>query len=358
MRLIEAAPRDPLAPLVADRDEEDFAAGLAPLYLLEPGRRLETERECFVVREGERRLMVLPARLVGRIDLGPEAEARDDALRLAAAHAIPVALLDGLGAPQAVLMPSDAGQADLHLAQAQAALDADRALDLARAFATARIRNAHALLKRLNRRRRDPDVEQACDAMFRLRRRAAHGAGLDVVRGLEGEAASKYWPALGLCLQHGFYVRARRERQPENPVNAVLDFTASLLTRDMRAAVLRAGLHPGFGTLHATGDRREACVYDLVEAFRAPLSEGLSVYLFNNRILGAGDFLAGERGLRLVGGASRKVYTSYESWLARPVRNARTGRHTTWRGLLLAEARAYGAALRDGAKFAPFRLDY
>lgn len=357
-RLIETAPRDELASLAADRDAEDFAAGLAPLYVLEPGRVLETVRETFVVREGEKKLVAIPARLVGRIDLGPQAEARDDALRLAAAHAIPVAFLDGLGAPQAVLTPADSGEAALRLAQAGAALDLERARALARAFAAARIRNAHALLKRLNRRRRDEKIDKTCDAMFRLRRRAEHAADIDAARGFEGEAASLYWPALGRCLQHDFFIKMRREDVAANPVNIALDATASLLTRDMRAAVLRAGLHPGIGALHASADLRDACVYDLVEAFRAPLSEGLVVYLFNNRILGPNDFLTGEKGLRMSGAGSRKLYSSYETWLARPVKNARTGRHTAWRSMLLAEARAFAAALRAGEPFAPYALDY
>jgi CRISPR-associated protein Cas1 len=359
---------DPLADLARDRDAGDFAAGLAPLYLVEPGRRLGVAHDCFTVSGGEgeaaQELLRIPAPLVGRIDIGPDARAGDEALRMAAVHGVPVSFVNGLGAAQAVLLPANSDMGGLHLAQASLTLDPARALAQAQILVTAKIANGRALLKRLNRRRKKEAVEAACAALKQVGRRAAVSMTLDKLRGMEGEAARLYWPALGACLEHGFALKRRRD-DPANPVTAVLDFTAHLLTRDMVAAVLRSGLHPGFGVLHMSGDRREPAAWDLIEAFRAPLSEGLAVYLFNNRILQAADFVARAggadkpgNGLRLTGAGSRALIEGYEGWMARPVRNRRTGNDTTWRGLLLSECRAFASALRSGAAFAPYRLDY
>jgi len=108
-----------------------------------------------------------------------------------------------------------------------------------------------------------------------------------------------------------------------------------------------------------TADYRDACAYDLVEAFRAPLAEGLTVYLFNNRILRADDFHPLDDGeVRLTAAGSRKLVRGYEDWLARPIENPRNRQFTTWRGLLLAEARGLAEALETGTAFAPYRLDY
>ena len=225
-------------------------------------------------------------------------------------------------------------------------------------LAGARIRNAHALLKRLNRRRRREDVETVCGQLRYGWRKAEKAFTIEAVLAAEAEAARRYWPALGACLMHGFGLKTRRETPNSNPVNAVLDFTAHLLTRDVRAAVLRARLHPGFGVLHPTSDGREACVYDLVEPFRAPLAEGLSVYLFNNRILMAEDFKAGDKGTRLSPAGSRKLIETYESWLARPVKDPRTGRFSSWRGLLLNDARRFAGNVMRGEPFTPYHLKH
>lgn len=354
-QLADVAPDD----LQGNRDAEDLAAGLAPLYLLESGRKLVVEGEGFAVHEKERCLLRVPARLVGRIDLGADVEADDRALRLAADHGIPVTLLDGAFRPQSVLLPAVRGDAGLHMRQAAMALDPQLQGAQAGAFAGGRIRGMHALLKRLNRRRNLDDVAAAGERFKRGWRKAEKFADLAVARESEAEMARLYWPLLAQCLEHGFTLRVRRpETAAREPFNLVLDFTAHLLTRDMVAAVLRARLHPGFGILHASADRRDACVYDLMEAFRAPVAESLAVELVNNRYLQADDFGPGEEGLRMGAGAARKVVQLHESRMARSIVNPRSGRRTSWRNLLLAEARAYARAAEARQIFTPYTPDW
>ena len=345
--------------LDADRDEEDFAAGLAPLYVLEPGRRLVVEGEGFAVHSEHRCLLRVPASLVGRIDLGQRVEADDTALRLAADHAIPVTLLDGGFKPQSVLLPAIRGDAALHLAQARMALDPALCGGQAGAFAGARIRGMHGLIKRLNRKRNLADLAEAGERFRRGWRKAEMLAELDTARATEAEMAKLYWRLLAQCLDHGFTLRQRRpDAQAREAFNLVLDFCAHLLTRDMQAAVIRARLHPGFGVLHASGDRRDACVYDLVEAFRAPVAESVAMELVNNRYIALDDFTEGEEGLRMAPAAARKVVQLHEARMARAVKDPRAGRKTSWRNLLLAEARAYARAAEAAQVFSPYRPDW
>lgn len=355
---------DPLPDPIDTADEDALSPGLVPLYLFEPGYRLVADGEGFgVIGHGRPRLR-LPATMVSRIDLGAEVEAEDAALRLAATYGIPVALLNEAGLPQSVLMPSLTGDAALHLAQARITLDSARAEEVVALLVAGRLRNAHALLKRLNRRRADPTVEAACTVLHHGWRKAEAPRRVAEARAVEAECARAYWPALSACLEHGFALPSRRDPDRATPVNAVLDYTASLLIRDMRAAVLRARLHPGFGVLHASADGRDACVYDLVEPFRAPLAEGLTVYLLNNRILGAADFVveppksARAHGVRLLPAASRKLVQGYETWVARPILDPATGRRTTWRSLMLTEARRFARMAEDGTPWTPYRMKH
>ncbi len=133
------------------------------------------------------------------------------------------------------------------------------------------------------------------------------------------------------------------------------------LTRDVEALALRHGLHPGFGILHGSRDGHSGCAYDLVEEFRAPLAEGLSVYLLNNRILKREDFMAGhtaDHPVRLGGDARRQVIRTYEQWLDRPVKSPRNGRKVVWRRLIEEQVLAYAAHCRGEATYAPYRMDY
>ena len=90
---------------------------------------------------------------------------------------------------------------------------------------------------------------------------------------------------LGLDFRH-------RTRQPAcDPPNVVLNWLSWLLARDLGALAERHGLHTGLGCLHMEREDGDPLIYDLMEAFRAPLTEGLMVYLFNNQILRADQFL-------------------------------------------------------------------
>ena len=269
-----------------------------------------------------------------------------------------LSLLDGHGRALACMMPPTENRAGLHLAQARHVLDERLCVAQAGVIVQAKLRNQYALLKRLNRRRALPGVSAACEAIKRLWY-VDHLTKLDDLRGREGDAAQRYWVALGLCLDHGFGIKDRRV-EIANPVLAVLDWLSHMITRDMAAAICEAGLHPGFGFLHATGDRREALAYDLVEVFRAPLCEGLAVYLFNNRMLARDDFTQVAGRARVSGAAARRVVVAYEQWLARPIRNPRDARMTSWRMLIRDEARAFAASLGkyDAPAFVPYRMDW
>ncbi|KQB14189.1 CRISPR-associated endonuclease Cas1 [Rhodobacter capsulatus] len=360
----EAPPEDPAPILPEEIEADDLSPGQVPLYLFEPGYRLVAEREGFTVIGHGRARLRLPATMISRIDLGAEVEAEDAALRLAAAHGIPVALLNEAGLPQSVLMPTLSGDAALHMAQARLALDPVRAADLASLLVAGRIRNAQALLKRLNRRRADAEVDQACERLKSQWRKLEVPRPLADVRAIEAEAARSYWPALSACLEHGFALPSRRDPGRATAVNAVLDYTAALLTRDMRAAVLRARLHPGFGVLHVASDGHDACVYDLIEPFRAPLAEALTVYLLNNRILKAEDFhleppkSARAHGVRLLPAAGRKLVQGYEAWVARAIIDPVAGHRTTWRSLIGAEARRFARMAQDGTPWTPYRMKH
>jgi CRISP-associated protein Cas1 len=167
------------------------------------------------------------------------------------------------------------------LAQARHALDEALRLSLARRFVDARVRNHRALLRRLNRERQVPEVTKALADLNRLVRGLDAPATLSELLGHEGFAAAVFWPAFGRMLDRGFSFRIRQREGAGDPVNIMLNVTANLLTRDVTVALDRAGLHPGFGMLHGTGDRSDGAVYDLMEEFRAPLAESVIAQAVN-----------------------------------------------------------------------------
>lgn len=357
-----AAPDPATAP---EADSEDRAPGLRVLYVTRRGRALTRRNQAFAVTEDGAELLAIPPARLDRIELGPGCEADDDVLRHALAHGVDVALVDGWGDSVGTLERPIGPRAGLHLAQARLAIAPDARLDLARRIVDGRLRNQRALLRRLNRKRADSDVTDAALALNRLLRKLPAAVDVPALMGLEGAAAAAYWPALGRCLEQGWRLDRRRRRPPPAPVNLVISYLSAMLHRDLAAFVVRHGLHPGFGALHSARDGAQACVSDLIEEFRAPLVEGLAVYLFNNRVLSRADFLTtdapdGQPGTavcRIQATGRDRLIRGYEGWLDRAVKGP-SGQKMLWRRVMQAQVVAYARHALGEAPYQPFILDY
>ncbi|MBP7339266.1 CRISPR-associated endonuclease Cas1 [Niveispirillum sp.] len=356
------APAD--APDLSGTDEGgDRAPTLRVLYITEPGRRLDIRNEAFTVTEpgpGADRVEVIaiPPQRLDRVELSPDTDASAAALRHALAHGVAVDFVNGWGDAIGHLAPAvGTARAGLHMAQARLALDPLARLDLARRLVDGRLRNQRALLSRLNRRRKDAAVVDAGAAITRAIRKLPIAADVPALMGMEGAATAAYWPALGKCLEKGWSFSRRRRQPPPDPVNLILSFLSGLLYRDITALCARAGLHPGFGSLHSARDNSPALASDLVEEFRAPLVEGLAVYLFNNRILDRAMFSRRDGACHLSPDGRKAVIRAWEGWLDRPVL-APDGRRVLWRRLIAQQISAYAAHARGDSVYTPYRMDY
>ncbi len=176
------------------------------------------------------------------------------------------------------------------LAHLRLVLDEPGRLAIARAIVAGKIRNQHALLKRVQRRARS---ERGADALASLRAYATMAEGadrLEVLRGVEGIAGRVYFGVFGLGLTNALFdFSGRNRRPPRDPVNAVLSFLYTLLAQRAEAAARGAGLDPFVGFLHDAGRGRAACAFDLMEEWR-PLVDNLALTLFNRRQLSPEDF--------------------------------------------------------------------
>ncbi len=356
------APPPELETETANTETGGHAPLVRPLYVLEPGRRLGLRNRSLSVvdvESGAELLAVQPGR-VGRIELGPDADAEPEALRQALDQGTPVAFVDGRGRTRGRLQRDAQDRWARHLNQARHVLDPDLRLALAQTLVGGRIQTQQGLLRRLNRRRKVAEVATAAEKIGRIRRKLRVGSSIDHAMGVEGEAAALYWPALGRCLEHGWRFRRRVRRTGADPVNLVLDWLASLLRREVEALTGRWDLHLGFAILHATRDGHDALVSDLMEEFRAPLTEGFAVYVFNNRILKPEHFIAapGGAGKSILPEGRRALIRAWEASLARPVKSPGSGLRRTWRGVIDDQIGLFAAHIDCGEAYRPYHLDH
>jgi CRISPR-associated protein Cas1 len=161
---------------------------------------------------------------------------------------------------------------------------------LTRDILSGKLANMATLMARIGRTRKSGEAKEASRAIRELARGLDDAASLDSLRGIEGAASAKYFQALKCGLEHDIGFRKRVRRPPTDPVNAVLSFLYTLLINRMYAAVRTSGLDPQPGVLHDLEYSRYSLPLDLVEEFRAPVADALTLALFNMNVLGREDF--------------------------------------------------------------------
>ena len=357
----------------AAKEARGYSPGLRILYVMEPDRRLTVRNQAFTIEEYQKRdglearwkeLIAIPHQDIDRIDLGPEVSITDEAQRHALATDTPIAFLNGHGETRGWLAADLAPRAKRHMAQAALCLNEEKKVDLARRIVNARLRNQRAVLRRLLASHKHPPspVSKALVQLNKLIARPGKGPlakaqTVPELMGCEGTGAAGWWRALS-CLMPSEMAFSKRDRPADDKADICFNFLSWMLERDVSVAVMRAGLHPGFGVLHSPSDRREACVYDLMEEFRAHLIGGLTVYCANRNIITADMFARRDGGLRLKREGSANLIRAYENRVTGSVKSPRTGRKVTWRLLMVDQAFSLASHYEGLSEYKPYIMDY
>lgn len=88
------------------------------------------------------------------------------------------------------------------------------------------------------------------------------------LRGVEGTAARVYFQCLSATLPVAFRFERRSRRPAVDPFSALLNYGYGVLYANIYVSLIKAGLDPHIGMMHADGHRRPALVYDMIEPYR------------------------------------------------------------------------------------------
>ncbi len=276
---------------------------------------------------------------------------------------IALVLLDDNGRFKARLEGAVSGNVLLRQAQFQRVADPVFTLDLARACVAGKIKNTRQVLLRGARESKLAEdsgrLSRIAEDLAASLRALPAAADLDVLRGLEGEAARQYFGGLNLLVRvdarDAFQMDGRTRRPPRDRLNALLSFLYAMLMNDCRSAIEAAGLDPQVGFLHALRPGRAALALDLMEEFR-PWADRLALTLINRAQLDANGFLVHESGaVALMPEARKAVVVAYQERKREEIQHPLL-QQTVPLGLIpLVQARLLARAVRDDATpYVPF----
>lgn len=271
---------------------------LNTLYLTIAGAYLHLDNDTLRIEiERETRLRV-PLHHIGGVVTYGDVLISPSAMHRLADEGKSLVLLDRNGGFKARLEGSVNGNVLLRHAQFRKMDDAVFTLELAKACVAGKLKNTRYVLLR-GARDADADTDaqalrETADSIAYNLRGLAHAPDLDTVRGLEGEAARRYFAAFHHLIRSDqrevFAPDGRSRRPPRDRMNALLSFLYSLTMNDCRSAIESVGLDPQLGCLHAVRPGRAALALDLMEEFRPLLADRMALTLVNRGQLRAKDF--------------------------------------------------------------------
>jgi CRISPR-associated protein Cas1 len=280
-----------------------------------------------------------------------------------AEESIALVLLDANGRFKARLEGAVSGNVLLRQAQFQRLTDSAFTLDMARACVAGKIKNTRQVLQRGAR-----EAKVAEEAALLTRRaddlaaslRALPGVNnLDVLRGMEGEAARQYFSGFNLLVRPeqrtAFQMDGRSRRPPRDRLNALLSFLYAMWMNDCRSALEAAGLDPQVGYLHGLRPGRAALALDLMEEFR-PWADRLALSLVNRGQIAADDFVLREGGgVSLEPDARKTVVVAYQERKREELTHPLLAMAVPLGLVPLVQARLLARAIReDAAPYVPF----
>ncbi len=215
------------------------------------------------------------------------------------------------------------GNVLLRRAQFRAADDAARQVPIVRGIIVAKAANQRTVLLRALRDHSASMRAEAREEMAAAERRLGHIArralaeeAVDVLRGIEGEAAAVYFGVFDHLIRADdpdFRFAGRSRRPPLDRINALLSFLYAMLGHDCRSALEAHGLDPQVGFLHTDRPGRASLALDLMEELRPVLADRLALSLVNRGQLRAKDFLVEETaGVRLNDEARKTVLIAWQ----------------------------------------------
>jgi len=213
------------------------------------------------------------------------------AIRKLLGRGIDIVFLKNSGRLAGRLTGPFAANSALRIHQIQRMDDRSFALEMARRFVVAKLENQRSNLLRIRRKRRIEELGTAARRIRILSRSAAKAADIDELRGMEGAGAAAYFEVFGhLITNEVFAFSGRNRRPPRDPINACLSFGYTLLGSIIEGEIAAAGLDPMIGYLHQPAYSRPSLALDLLEEYRAPIVDVLTLTLINRRTLSPADF--------------------------------------------------------------------
>ncbi|BFU59614.1 type I-C CRISPR-associated endonuclease Cas1c [Rodentibacter abscessus] len=278
------------------------------LYITTQGSYLHKERETLVVEQDRKKVAQLPVHSIGHIFCFGNVLVSPFLMGFCGENNVNLAFFTENGRYLGRLQGRQNGNVLLRRAQYKAS--EQNSAPIARNIIAAKIQASKRVLQRQIRNHgENGELQSAITVLNYSLQQLKTAHNLDFIRGIEGEAASRYFGVFSHLIKanSGFQFDGRNRRPPRDGVNALLSFLYSIVGKDISGALQGVGLDPQIGFLHADRPGRDSLAQDILEEFRAWWADRMVLSLINRGQIKPDDFVTETGGAVMLKPEARKL---------------------------------------------------
>lgn len=333
---------------------------MAFVYVTEQGAVLKKSGERLIVSKEDKVLLDIPASKVEAVLIFGNVQFTTQTARLMFEQGVEMALFTRRGRLLGRLSSPTTKNITLRKRQYERHGDSTFALSTARGILSGKLKNCLQMVREYGHNHPELDFGQDTARLEGLLNQVESQPDLNALLGIEGAAAQTYFPAFGRMIRRSFTFTGRRKRPAPDPVNALLSLGYTLVYSEIESLLDGIGFDPYLGFFHQPRYGHATLASDLMEEFRSPLVDRLTLYLINNNILKEEDFFLHKpsRGIHLKDDARNRYFAEYERFVSRPMVLPGEEKETTYRSLFLRQADRLRKAITQGTDYEPYYFSW
>jgi CRISPR-associated protein Cas1 len=285
------------------------------LYITTQETYVSKERENIVVSFHGKEIFRAPIHLINSIVCFGNVMCSPFLFGLCAENNVAVSFFTEYGKYIAKVQSPVSGNVLLRKQQYKYSEDKSFCLETAKSVLIGKLNNSRTVINRALRDHEDKmknsaKVRQVSESLNRSLNRVLAAQDIDILRGMEGEAANSYFSVFDEMIlnnKESFYMKERTRRPPLDNVNCLLSFIYTLLARDVSSALEGVGLDAQVGFLHKDRPGRPSLALDLMEEFRSVIADRLVLTLINLSQLEEKGFTKSQSGAVIMTDENRKI---------------------------------------------------
>ena len=332
---------------------------MANLYLTEQNSILRKTGDRLIVQKGEEILLDVQCHKIDAVLIFGNVQFTTQAVHELFQHGIEMAILTRTGKLIGQITSPSTKNITLRLQQFKKYWDNDFKLILSKAIVAGKIKNGLRVIQLFSYNHPDLDFETEITTLKTRLSDVGSATQIDQLFGLEGSAAKAYFEAFGRMLLCEFNFPGRKKHPSTDPVNALLSLTYTMIFNEISSLLDGLGFDPYLGYYHSIDYGRASLASDLMEEFRAPIGDRLTLNLINNRVFGQGDFYSNpnDSSVYLKRESLKRYFVEYENMLNHEFIHPRTKENTTFRKSFRIQAERLASSIQNDSLYIPFELE-